>query len=756
MGRASKFSFPFPGRKPSTPTRDKENHTRSPNQHSSYLPKAQRILGTDNELNIDSPARDDDRSWDHPSSTSSVSGMSISISESSRSIHDGASVAESHMDRWELESGVLPRHQQLRGKPSSTLLGQHYGDEPGTDTSSSSRRMNREGSSSTLKSYYDRQKSPLAISQQTSASSSRDLALRKGCPPVVARSPLLQVDQIQHIDERVVGLEPKVEVSPARSRKKTGRFELMTLFPKSRKNGDVDYSGPATAPPTAPPYAMSSNRQYIAQGSHSDVDDRRPQIPTKESWQSPNPNVRPSDNLHEAKKRHTNDTLSGLYDRYEQLEIGSPRMLNIPESRVLEYDKPMRSPLRVYHELDGENGQEKKRGSVQSPVETPFSWKNMRSNMVNRPWESSSAASVSSRNTKTSRRTSASVLSNSNLKTDSVLALSSGSENESSDRESGRHSAPPVSRAASQPTRDSRRQSSQSQGAPPRTHGSKRASGQVRPSFTIPESQLPSTRISGPWSPPELEDGQSTRSYSSDKRERRTSKTPSSKRSSKHSTPPLSPVPPIPAEYRDDAGRSSRLMAVTEQEVALLEALRHKKARMRKEIIEEHETARTPPRASRTKAPPRRSEVPAPGPTDSKKRILLYLDTPLSDGHIIDASEPSPDLSDFLTFGSDEDSTPRSSWAPLPNTQARPDSSVSPNTTRSSRKSQKKSPITPPNAARLSAVGAIAAFPSGRSQEPDSKTRLSNGAGVQLLDERRLANALLMDEQAGAGMAWAV
>ncbi|KIN04928.1 hypothetical protein OIDMADRAFT_17771 [Oidiodendron maius Zn] len=120
-------------------------------------------------------------------------------------------------------------------------------------------------------------------------------------------------------------------------------------------------------------------------------------------------------------------------------------------------------------------------------------------------------------------------------------------------------------------------------------------------------------------------------------------------------------------------------------------------------------------------------------------------------------SEPSPDLSDFLSFGSDEDSTPRSSWAPLPNGQPRPDSSVSPNARRrSSRKSKKQSPVTPPNAARLSAVGAVASFPNGRPQDPDSKTKLSNGAGVQLLDERRLANALLMDEQANGGVAWAM
>lgn len=43
----------------------------------------------------------------------------------------------------------------------------------------------RSESSSTLQSYYDSSKSPLSISQQTSASSARDMALRKGYPSVI-------------------------------------------------------------------------------------------------------------------------------------------------------------------------------------------------------------------------------------------------------------------------------------------------------------------------------------------------------------------------------------------------------------------------------------------------------------------------------------------------------------------------------------------------------------------------------------------
>ncbi|KUJ21919.1 uncharacterized protein LY89DRAFT_545451, partial [Mollisia scopiformis] len=178
MGRTSKFSFPIPGRKHAT----KEGPgVKSSSAAGNNLSKAQRILGTDNDLNIDSPTRED-HPWKYPGSRSS--GMSISISESTQSTNESGSIHEYQSEQWDRESGVLPRSSRLHGKASSTLLGQRLGEDGTTTTSSVSGRLRNEDSSSTLKSYYDRQKSPLSISQQTSASSARDLALRKGFPPV--------------------------------------------------------------------------------------------------------------------------------------------------------------------------------------------------------------------------------------------------------------------------------------------------------------------------------------------------------------------------------------------------------------------------------------------------------------------------------------------------------------------------------------------------------------------------------------------
>jgi hypothetical protein len=73
----------------------------------------------------------------------------------------------------------------LNLKASSVLLHEEF--VLGADVAKSvhSRQRKHSDSSSTLNSYYDPQKAPMAISQQTSESSRRDLALRKGARPAV-------------------------------------------------------------------------------------------------------------------------------------------------------------------------------------------------------------------------------------------------------------------------------------------------------------------------------------------------------------------------------------------------------------------------------------------------------------------------------------------------------------------------------------------------------------------------------------------
>lgn len=178
-------------------------------------------------------------------------------------------------------------------------------------------------------------------------------------------------------------------------------------------------------------------------------------------------------------------------------------------------------------------------------------------------------------------------------------------------------------------------------------------------------------------------------------------------------------------------------MAVTQQEEALLEALRQKRARMREEIIEEHETTKSPPRVAETRASHFSSStarssvstVRGPAASNKKQTILLYLDTPLSATKHIDTAEPSPDLDDFLSFGSDEESTPRHSWVPPRKGKPRPDSFIAP-----LHKEEKISPLTPPSAARLSAVGATRGFKTDRSSVLAKK----RNTGVRFVDDGQI------------------
>jgi len=190
-------------------------------------------------------------------------------------------------------------------------------------------------------------------------------------------------------------------------------------------------------------------------------------------------------------------------------------------------------------------------------------------------------------------------------------------------------------------------------------------------------------------------------------------------------------------------------MAVTKQEEQLLEALRQKRARMKEQIIEEHEIAKTPtpPRipkrmASQYSTTSSVSTVRGPDESSNKGHTPLYIDTPTSDVPI-DAAEPSPDLSDFLTFGSDEDCTPRTSWMPpqKERERLRPDSSI--------RRREKVGPMTPPSAARLSAVGNLSTdFQTlGAEKEQGPKKRGANVV-VRFVEVEKAVNSqdFLLDE----------
>ncbi|ROT43760.1 hypothetical protein SODALDRAFT_46985 [Sodiomyces alkalinus F11] len=192
MGRTSKFTFPVPGKKP------KNN---LPPIISPPMSKVQKILGNA-EINIESP-----RSWD----TLSASGISVSVSDhgSTASSHHGGQ--DRHFSgngngnrngnaydnangasTWEVESETVPMHLHPSTAAAATNTRHSRMVFPGEggsmhDAMSDTSSVSRARSNSTLKSWYDKSRVPLSVSQQTSSS-----AIAKGVP--AKASQLLDVD----------------------------------------------------------------------------------------------------------------------------------------------------------------------------------------------------------------------------------------------------------------------------------------------------------------------------------------------------------------------------------------------------------------------------------------------------------------------------------------------------------------------------------------------------------------------------------
>ncbi|OBT51283.1 hypothetical protein VE04_08661, partial [Pseudogymnoascus sp. 24MN13] len=255
MGRTSKFFFPAPGRRASVlppaktesiPTSSSSSNSRPQQRQQQPLSKAQRLLGTDN-LNIDSPSRDDDGaccSYTPSSSRSraatSPSRMSIEIAESTT--EDDAYSAS------ERGGGVPPI--RLNGKASSTLLGRgavmrgDYGG-GGEDMASDLPDIRSERSNSTLRSYYDRGSTPLAVSQQTSAS-----PLSPHGIDAIAEDDGDDTNYNQDRDSYF----PTSPMQP-QPKKKTSRLDLTRLFHKKSKDAQSlrPPSSTSRAPPSPPP-----------------------------------------------------------------------------------------------------------------------------------------------------------------------------------------------------------------------------------------------------------------------------------------------------------------------------------------------------------------------------------------------------------------------------------------------------------------------------------------------------------------------
>lgn len=252
MGRASRF---FPSRKATKDDRNTASNRTShfgapwtprPDDGSISYSKAERLLGT-----AHMPFRPSSNSSSNRDPPTQNPGFLVTDTSFDHSLAE-------RPDSMAVESGgyASPGRPVLSNRASSNLLPRVYldGGRNGSQPSSIGRSLAPQASTSSLSSYYDAQKSPLSVSQQTSASAVRDMALRKGKP------------QIGTHHEEVPTLRPSTRQTAEDFRnsgrkEKPVKLDLSKLFPKPRHGADTaNLLSPNKM--VSSPSAMSSNSEF--------------------------------------------------------------------------------------------------------------------------------------------------------------------------------------------------------------------------------------------------------------------------------------------------------------------------------------------------------------------------------------------------------------------------------------------------------------------------------------------------------------
>ena len=374
----ARFSFPVPGRKKTQP---------APTINQEPSNKAYRFLGS-TPLSIDAPGP---KSWDHVSN----SGISVTVTDTqspiTRPYEQRHQVGVRGPDTdWGDESEILP--QRLRSR---------YVDPNGDAGSDGTTALRSRTSSSTIKSWYDKSKQPLAVSQQTSAS-----AMARGLPSKAQR--MLDMDN---------------SLAPQKTKKKPAKLDLSSLTSNSRNRvhgSDGSILGPDM---------VTQSPSIVSPLSPTSSGDRRrlKKRPTKESLRqrpSISEPMRPSTAGSGRFLNHPNG-VPDLYGHYEQMSLrqimdlephdqdATDHNANGPISRVT----PNPSIIRT------------------SPTRrTNHAHTSSYSTHSSKPIQHSPSASISSRHTRTSKASKRTETSfqDADLQGKSVLSLSSDSEDDES------------------------------------------------------------------------------------------------------------------------------------------------------------------------------------------------------------------------------------------------------------------------------------------------------------------------------------
>ena len=493
----SKFTFPLPGRRqkqaqPSPP----------PPPPSGTLSKAQKVLGTSH-ISVDLPSTLSPGSkwgWDSRSN----SGISIAVSETAASHHDDgemglgivhegevANPSARRELRWEDESEIIPK---TFTRQSTMAMGD------ATDASSLRRRQ----SSSTIASFYDKSKLPLSISQQTSNS-----AMAKGVPAKVHAMLDMDGANSNHKDNL--------------RKKKPSRLDLSSLLPKSMSQRhlrpDVDKShvlGPdmmtkspsimSISPGMTPPPTKQGVERFLRRKKTKESlkDVRSPSEPRQQYQQPGRPTSSPNPNSNSHRPTKSTVQLHNLYDHYEQRlfaeameqSAGGGESPLKGHHGIAAYPTPQDSspfvpPLRPrMSNSTSAKQQQSPDMCLSAAVLSPLS-------LTSVPADTASISSRHTRTSKASKRTDRS-LTDLDLRQNSVLSLSSDSEEDGYEPSYNSSLAvPPLSDGQASPT-SPRSAMSQRSGAsslqdPGRPKPQKRTSFASSPQFLpIPEGSSPS------------------------------------------------------------------------------------------------------------------------------------------------------------------------------------------------------------------------------------------------------------------------
>lgn len=174
MARTFKFPFPLPSRKQHSDSYLTSLYDPTDLPLVSPGSKAERVLGTS-----DSGVKAGRRPSGSKEKNSHKQTEYVSVTVLDTDGLSPKSAISTAEIPFHLHSFPLPRKSHMENAAE-------WDARSATETS---RIPPRSESSSTLQSYYDSSKSPLSISQQTSASSARDMALRKGYPSVISPAP---------------------------------------------------------------------------------------------------------------------------------------------------------------------------------------------------------------------------------------------------------------------------------------------------------------------------------------------------------------------------------------------------------------------------------------------------------------------------------------------------------------------------------------------------------------------------------------